>query len=154
MAHLRGKTRMSRRTDNEDYSSALGTLTRKQVQDAIRRGNSLVGADIRGVDLNGISFENVDLTRAKLAESNLTQCSFVGANLSHASMWHANLKDACLDKATLEGTDLDFANLDGCTLKGAWVKKAIFPLARISMDEILDAVKSGQRLRMSSPGHD
>ena len=102
----------------------------------------------------GQSTKNVDLTRAKLAESNLSQCNFVGANLSHASMWHANLKDACLDRATMEGTDLDFANLDGCTLKGAWVKKAIFPLARISMDEILEAVKSGQRLRMSSPGHD
>ena len=145
---------MSRRTDKDDYSSALGTLTRKQVQDAIRRGNSLVGADLRGVDPNGISFDNVDLTRAKLADTNLTRCSFNGANLTHASMWHANLKDACLDEATLEGTDFDFANLDGCTVKGARVKKAIFPLNRISLDEILDAVKTGQRLRMISTGHD
>ena len=137
---------MTRRTDKDDYSSALGTLTRKQVQDAIRRGNSLVGADLRG--------DNVDLTRAKLADTNLSRCSFNGANLTHASMWHANLKDACLDQATLEGTDLDFANLDGCTVKGARVKKAIFPLNRISLDEILDAVKTGQRLRMISTGHD
>ena len=117
--HLRSSTREQRRTDKDDGASALGTLTRKQVQDAIRRGNSLVGADLRGVDLNGISFDNVDLTRAKLADTNLTRCSFNGANLTHASMWHANLKDACLDQATLEGTDLDFANLDGCTVKAA-----------------------------------
>ena len=145
---------MSRRTDKDDYSSALGTLTRKQVQDAIRRGTSLVGADLRGVDLNGISFDNVDLTRAKLADTNLSRCTFHGANLSHASFWHANLKDASLDQATLEGTDFDFANLDGCTVKGARVKKAIFPLNRITMDEILDAVRTGQRLRMVSTGHD
>ena len=89
-----------------------------------------------------------------MAEADLSRCTFKGANLTHASMWHANLKDASLDGATLEGTDLDFANLDGCTLKGARVKKAIFPLHRISMDEVLDSVKTGARLRMASGGTD
>ena len=75
-----------RRSDQDDYSTAMGTLTRKQVQDAIRRGNSLSGVDLRGVDLNGISFNNTDLSSAKLAEANLTRCTFAGADLSNASL--------------------------------------------------------------------
>ena len=54
----------------------------------------------------------------------------------------------------LDGADLDFTNLEGCTVKGARVRKAIFPLNRIAMDSILDAVRSGKRLQMAPQGLD
>ena len=82
--------------DVDEYSGAPGTLSRKQVQDAIRRRTSLQNADIRGLDLSGLNFDGMNLSLAKLAEANLTSCSFRGANLSGASMWCANLQDAVL----------------------------------------------------------
>ena len=127
-----------------------GTLSRKQVQDAIRKRNSLRDTDVRGEDLSGLAFDGMDLRNAKLAEADLTGCSFKQADLSGASLWNANLQDANLDGAILEETDLDFANLDGCTIRGARIRKAIFPLSQVDMDTINQAAQSGSRLRMVS----
>ena len=55
-----------------------------------------------------------------------------------------------LDGANLEEADFDFANLDGVTLKGAKVKKTIFPQGRLGHQVIVAAVRSGERLRMDS----
>ncbi len=138
----------------DELAATPETLTRKQVQEAIRKGSSLVEADMRASDLAGLSFDGVDLRWAKLAEANLTGCTFRNANLSRASLWHANLQGAVLDGATLEGADFDFANLDGVSIKGARFKKAIFPLGRLTIQTIQAAVKSGALLQMESSGMD
>jgi uncharacterized protein YjbI with pentapeptide repeats len=145
------RNRTSRRRSKLDYdecSGVPGTLTRKQVQDALRRGNSLAGADLRRVNLSGLCFGNVDLGGCKMAEADLSRATFRKANLSGASLWRANLKDAILDGATLDDADLDFSNLDGCTIRGARIRKTIFP---VEMDEVRQAVRSGHRLRMLAP---
>ena len=134
----------------DDRAGSTEPLTRKQVQDALRRRQSLEGMDMRGTDLSGLVFDDADLQSAKLADADLSGCSFVGANLMNASMWHANLHNANLDNCNLEGADLDFSNLEGCTVKDAKIRKAIFPLARIPMERLKKAVTTGHRLYMDS----
>jgi len=153
MPHSQLKSKKQRRNSSEYEDSRVpGTLTRKQVQDALRRGNSLAGADLRRANLAGLCFDEVDLKECKFAEADLSRATFRKANLAGASLWRANLKDAILDGATLENADLDFSNLDGCTIQGARIRKAIFPLHRISMLEVTNAVRSGSRLRMNPAG--
>ncbi|HNH48360.1 MAG TPA: pentapeptide repeat-containing protein [Myxococcota bacterium] len=123
-------------------------LNRKQVQDMIRRKETLAEADLRGCDLSGVSFDGADLRFAKFAEANLTRCSFRNANLEGASFFGASLKDATLEDCNLEDADLDFAWLDGVSLRGSKVRKAIFPLKKVPLEEIRESVKNGKRLRM------
>lgn len=137
--------------DHDEYSGVPGTLTRKQVQDALRRGHHLTGADLRRVNLSGLNFDGVDLKDCKMAEADLSRSTFRKADLSGASLWKANLKDAVLDGATLDDADLDFSNLDGCSLRGARIRKAIFPLHTLSLEDVHNAIRSGQRLRMVPP---
>ena len=136
----------------DESRSGPRVLTRKQVQEAIRRRTSLAAADIRGLDLRGFNFDGMDLSGAKLAESNLAGCSFRDSNLSGASLWSANLQDAILDGATLDEADFDFARLDGVSVKGARARKAIWPDGRTIIDTVHSAIRTGQRLRVSDPG--
>lgn len=148
---MRVGTNARRRKNDEDL--APQSLSRKQVLDALRRGRSLMDADLRGTDLSGISFEGVDLQWVKLADANCAQCNFNGANLSGASMWHANLKEATFDNAVLDFADLDETNLDGCTFLGARIKKTIFPNPRVSLPLVEASIKDGSRVMLAREGH-
>lgn len=133
---------------DKDEFSAGRPLNRKQVQEMIRKKESLVEADLRGCDLNAIAFDGLDLSFAKFAEANLSRSTFRGCNLTGASFFAAALKDATLDDANLEEADLDYAWLDGVSLKGAKIRKAIFPLKKIALEDVKESVRSGKRLRM------
>ena len=133
---------------DKDEFSAGRPLNRKQVQEMIRKKESLIEADLRGCDLNAINFDGLDLSFAKFAEANLSRSTFRGCNLTGASFFAAALKDATLDEANLEEADLDYAWLDGVSLKGAKIRKAIFPLKKILLEDVKESVRSGKRLRM------
>ena len=60
------------------------------------------------------------------------------------------VKDASLEEANLEDADFDYANLDGVTFRAAKIKKAIFPLRRIALDEIRESVRTGRRVHMEA----
>lgn len=126
------------------------SLSRKQVQSALRIGKSLAGSDLRGMDLSGICFDGADLQNCKFAEANLSNTTFRKANLSQASLWRANLKNAVLDEATLSGADMEWCNLDGCTLQNASIIRTILPLQFVSQGQIHDAIRSGKRIRIRS----
>ncbi len=136
-------------TDRDDFQGARA-LTRKQVLDMIKRKESLVEADLRGCDLSAIAFDGVDLSYAKFAESNLSRSTFRGSTLIGASFFSANLKDASFEEANLEEADFDYANLDGVTLRGAQVRKAMFPYRRVSAEAVREAVRTGKRLTMET----
>ena len=135
--------------DRDEFQGARA-LTRKQVLDMIKRKESLVEADLRGCDLSAIDFDGVDLSYAKFAESNLSRSAFRGANLTGASFFGSNLKDANFEDANLEEADFDYANLDGVVLKGAKVRKAMFPYRRVSAESVRESVRTGKRLTMES----
>lgn len=133
--------------EREDFVGGR-SLTRKQLAEMIRRKESLHHVDLRSADLSGMVFDGLDLSWAKFGEANLTRCSFRNATLVGASFFGATLKDAVFDGADLEDADLDYAWLDGVSLKDAKVRKAIFPLRRVSMDTIRESVRTGKRLAM------
>lgn len=142
-----GRTAEPLELEKDDFAAGR-PLNRKQVQEMIRRKESLVEADLRGCDLSGVIFDGTDLSFAKFAEANLARCSFRGCNLEGASFFGASLKDALLEECQLEDADLDYAWLDGVSLKGSKVRKAIFPLKKVPLEEIRESVRSGKRLRM------
>ena len=49
---------------------------------------------------------------------------------------------------------MDFTYLEGATFHNARIRKAIFPFARISLDQILASVKTGKKLKMEHMGRD
>lgn len=135
-------------TNPDQWNQPTRVLTRKQVVDLLRRGQSLEKVDVRGLDLSGLNFDGVNLRWTKLADANLQRCSFKGADLSNASMWHANLKDASFEQAVLDFADLDCANLDGATFLGARIKKTIFPFQLLPIEVVEQSVRTGVRVRM------
>lgn len=135
--------------ERDDFQGGR-VLTRKQVLEMIKRKESLVEGDFRGCDLSGICFDGVDLTEAKFAEANLSRSTFKGANLTGASLFGANLKDASFEEANLDQADFDYANLDGVSLRGAKIRKTVFPYRRVSADTIRDAIRTGKKLAMDA----
>jgi uncharacterized protein YjbI with pentapeptide repeats len=133
-------------------SSSPVSLTKKQVLDRLRRGESFVEADLRGLDLSGVCFDECDLSYAKMADCVLCRCSFRGADLRGSSMWQADLRDANFTSANLDDADLDMANLDGVILFKAKIRRTLFPLDRLPMDRIQDSIRSGRRVMMDKEG--
>lgn len=82
------------------------------------------GINLRGADLNGENLCNADLREAFLPEANLSWTNLCGANLHRANLrkanfsW-ANLYDACLYGAFLSETDFYRANLNRVNLSEA-----------------------------------
>jgi uncharacterized protein YjbI with pentapeptide repeats len=118
----------------------------------IRRSESFEDVDLRGASLDGLCFDGCAMRNVKLGEASLVKCQFKGADLRGASFWAANLKDAVFDAADLEEADLDMANVDGVSLKGAKIRKAIFPYRRVSVAAVRESVATGARLSMEGPG--
>jgi uncharacterized protein YjbI with pentapeptide repeats len=131
-----------------EESSSPVSLTKKQVMDRLRRGESLIESDLRGLDLSAMSFDGVDLSYAKMAECTLARCTFRGANLSGASLWQADLRDANFTNANLDDADMDMANLDGAILYKAKIRRTLFPVDRLTAERIQDSIRSGRRLVM------
>lgn len=146
---MRAQTKVEK-TEKPEKIIMTRPSNRKQVIELLRRGGSLEHMDVRGLDLSGISFDGANLRSTKLADANLARCTFRGADLTSASMWHANLKDAIFDEAVLDSADLDCANIDGCTFRNARIRKTIFPLNRSGMDQVMESVRSGSRVRMEA----
>ncbi len=139
--------------ERDDFDEGK-TLTRKQVVDMVRRGDSLEDADLRGLDLSAVCFDGAGLRQAKFGDSNLQRASFRGADLSGASFWNANLREAVLDGANLEEADFDYCNLDGASFRDAKIRKAIFPFKRLPLEMIQRSIRTGQRVRMEPLRHE
>lgn len=130
------------------------SLTRKQVLDLLRRGESFEECDLRGIDLSGVNFDGVNLTNAKFGEANCQKATFRNANLTGASFWNANLREATLDGANLEEADFDYCNLDAVSFRDAKIKKAIFPYKRLPVEVVQRSVRTGERVKMEPMRHE
>lgn len=162
------------RRDQEEQpaipSQAPARLTREDVIDRIREGETLEMEDLRGLDLSqldmaGASFaranlegaslissnlEEADLTEAlmkgaSLSGANLALCNLAGADLSSADLKSANLSDADLTAARLTGTDMSRACLDNAVFEDA-----IIQLASMTEVSAIDAVFTNANLTGSS----
>ena len=83
---------------------------KKTVEEAVKRGISLRGANLCDADLRGANLGDADLCGADLRESdlsvaglffaNLYNADLCGANLSGANLYNAELSDVKADQAT------------------------------------------------------
>ncbi len=147
------KTKKAQGLPGDDFEE-VRSLSRKQVMDMLKRGDSFEEADLRGADLSGVNFEGVNLINAKFAEANLQRAVFRNANLTGASFWNANLREASLECAQLEEADFEYSNLDGVNFKDAKIRKATWPLKRLPLETIQRSVRTGQRVKMEPMGHE
>lgn len=140
--------------DDVDREDSTRVLSRKQIQDMIRKKESFVEVDLRACDVSGIVFDGLDLSYAKFGEANCQKASFRRAKLVGTSFWNANVREVSFEEADLEEADFDYANLDGSTFRAAKIRKAIFPVKRLSLNAVKASVRTGERVRMEAALHD
>ena len=93
-----------------EYEKENNTV-KDTMEEAIKGGAYLGGADLEGADLGGANLKEADLGGAYLK----------GAYLGGAYLEGANLEGAYLKGADLRGADLGGANLKGADLEGAYI---------------------------------
>jgi hypothetical protein len=100
----------------ELYKSETASNIKEVVQEALKAGANLYGANLFGADLRGANLFGADLRGANLSGADLR-----GANLSGADLRGANLSGADLRGANLSGADLLGADLRGADLGEQWI---------------------------------
>jgi hypothetical protein len=91
------------------------------LQEAVRSGAYLGGADLYGADLRGADLGGADLYGADLRGADLGGANLRGAYLGGAYLRGADLGGAYLYGANLRGADLGGADLGGAYLRGAYL---------------------------------
>lgn len=77
------------------------------VEEAVRRGTVLSGADFRGQDLHGGNFRSATMVGCHFEGANLRGADFTSANLTNSDFSGAVVTEATWTTATLTGCDLD-----------------------------------------------
>jgi len=96
-------------------------MTRQEIEEKIKNGESLKEIDLSGLDLSGAQLEG-----ANLEEGNLEATDLSGSNLSHANLLNANLARANLSGAILTSSTLEGSNLRNTNLAHADISHARF----------------------------
>jgi uncharacterized protein YjbI with pentapeptide repeats len=123
--------------------SGLVTFTRKEVLEALAKGQSLAGKDMRKANLSKLDFTGVDCKFANFSYANVKDCVFVRTDLANASFWNASCEGANFTAANLEDADLDYAKLRGAILYQANIRRASLPIETIPRDDIMSSVDKG-----------
>ena len=97
-----------------EYEKDNNTI-KDTLEEAVKNGANLDGADLYRANLYGANLDGANLTRANLYGANLYGANLTRANLDRANLYGANLYGANLDRANLDGANLTRANLDRAT---------------------------------------
>ena len=102
------------------YNVAENTV-KVTVQEAVKAGANLYGADLssanlssanlRGADLRGADLSSANLYGADLSSANLYGANLRGADLSSANLYGANLYDEILNKTPIQINNLKWSIL-------------------------------------------
>ena len=108
------------------------------LQQAVKEGADLYGANLRGAVLYGANLRGANLRGANLRGANLYGANLRGANLSGANLYGADLRGA-----DLYGADLSGANLYGAKVN--WQSHAIISeiLRRAAADDVQKRMVAG-----------
>lgn len=120
------------RLDKANLTEA--SLTEANLTRAILRKADLSDAHMKRANLSGADFSEADVIGANLTEANLVEAHFHQTNLSGAY-----LAGADLTRAGLRQADLRLAHLTGASLNGADLAEADLTLARVTIDQLLQA---------------
>jgi uncharacterized protein YjbI with pentapeptide repeats len=122
-------------------------LTREQVLEGYKSGQSFANQDLSGLDLSGCDLSQIDLTNAvlenvNLGQSNLSQARLDNAILTGADLTAANLNQAGLCGVSASGANLAEANLIGADCRASDFTSADFSLANLRQADLTDAIFS------------
>ena len=77
------------------YSIAMPDFTREEIEQAVKTGHSLKGANLASVDLS-----RADLSEADLRKADLRGTDLKGADLHYAKLGSVNFRGAAYNKST------------------------------------------------------
>ncbi|HJL14392.1 MAG TPA: DUF2169 domain-containing protein [Sandaracinaceae bacterium LLY-WYZ-13_1] len=92
---------------------------RAEVEDRVRRRESLARIDLTGADLSRLDLEGADFTEAFLEATNLEEANLTGARFDRAVLAHANLTSAKLRDTSFAGANLGKARMVAVVAEGA-----------------------------------
>ena len=96
------------------------------VQNAVKSGADLRGANLSRADLSRADLSGANLSGASLSRADLSGADLSGADWSGADLRGADLSGADLSGADLRGADLSGADLSRADLRGANLSRADF----------------------------
>ena len=114
-------------------------IIKEAVEEAVKAGISLRGADLEDAYLHRANLKGADLREAYLANAILTKADLGNALLRNANVCYANLKGASLKGASLINADLVGANLTKANLTKANLTKADLREANLTKADLREA---------------
>jgi uncharacterized protein YjbI with pentapeptide repeats len=110
---------------------------RRRVLEAVERGESCAGWDLRGVDLSRVRLSGGDFRRAHLGKANLAGATFGDTLFDEAIFDNAELSDASFNGVSFRGAEIHFCRLErahfaDCVLDDARIVDSFLRDARFS----------------------
>jgi hypothetical protein len=87
------------------------------VEEAVKKGISLKGANLRGNYFQSVNLKGANLKGAKLQGVYFQRVNLEGANLQCANLKYINFEGANLKDVNLQCTNLEYANLESANLE-------------------------------------
>ena len=104
-----------------EYEKVDNTV-KDTVEEAVKSGAELLGADLHDADLRGAHLRGADLNSADLRHAGLQGADLRSANLRYANLCGAYLHGAYMSIANLYGAYLRDVDLRGADLHGAYLR--------------------------------
>lgn len=138
-----------------EMSDALGDLLeapedsrRREVREAVARGESLAGWDLSGVDLSGVGLVGADLRGTILARANLSgayfeKCVLDGAQLAEAELSMGSFDSCSFVGASLHGSRAQRVRFHDCKMQDATLTEVFLHEARFMTCDLSRAELAG-----------
>lgn len=104
---------------------------RTTLQNAVKKGVSLAGADLSNEDLSGMEFYKLDLSGARLKGATLSGCALVNVDLSGANLQSATLSGVTIRDSKFINSDLSFTDITHIYANDCDFSSAGFFMAKI-----------------------
>lgn len=124
--------------DPEDPAPAR-PLTRAEVVERHKNGQSLAAKNLAGLDLSGLDLRGIDLNRANLQKAKLAGCVLDGANLTQALAGEADFSKASLKEAKMTRGVFQKAKFTAAVLTQADLGQAVMSEADLTAADLTRA---------------
>lgn len=124
----------------------MAELTREEVIEKVRKGESLAGKDLSALDLGNANLSGADLSGANLSRADLSISNISGSNLSGAKLMDTTLDGTTLSGANLCRTNLIRARFSNAKLIGVDLKDSDLCSANLEFADLSGADLTGANI--------
>lgn len=117
---------ITRKTGGKPIQAGAFSTIRQALEDAVSKGISLRGADLRNATLRGANLDGADLREALLDGADLRDINLSEANLTRASLRDAEMTGACLCESRIIDVDFTGASFGNTLLTDAVIRNCTF----------------------------